>query len=174
MSFEMETILEKIIYVGMVSDVASANCHGCQLIYKTKSITYVHNLGLRTQSVYRVLVHCRSKVWSYVQIRSWMLLSIHIHALSLAYKYTNQNPTYDLYIHSHIYPLVDYCLFFVYVCWQLGLGLMGLLSGKLWTEWGMAWEQRGDYGYSCIFIDKFCFGWGIVIQLSLSLIFLRQ
>jgi hypothetical protein len=154
----METILEKIIYVGIVFGVAFTNCYGCQHMHKTKSITYVHNVGLRTLSVYHMLVHCRSKVWSYMQTRSWMLLSIHIHALFLAYKYTNQNPTYVLYIHPPIYPLVDYCLFFVYVCWQLGLGLVGLLSGKSWTEWGMALKQRGDYDYSCILMDKFCFG----------------
>jgi len=154
----METILEKIIYVGIVSGVATANCHGCQHMHKTKSITYVHNLGLRTQSVYYMLVHCRSKAWSYLQTCGWMLLSTDIHAFSLAYKCTDQNPNYGLYIHPHMYPFVDYSFFFVYVCWQLGLGLMGLLSGKLWTEWGMVWEQRGDYDYSCIFMDKFCFG----------------
>jgi len=144
MSLQVETILEKIVYVGIVSGVASASCHVCQHMHKTKSVTDVHNLGLWTQSVYHMLVHCRSKAWYYMQTRSWMLLSIHIHALSLAYKYTNQNPNYGLYIHPHMYPLVDYCFFFVYVCWQLGLGLMRLLSSKLWTEWGMTWEQRGD------------------------------
>jgi len=61
MSLEMETILEKIIYVGIVSGVAPANCHDCQHMHKTKSITFVHNLGLWIQSVYYMLVHCRSK-----------------------------------------------------------------------------------------------------------------
>ena len=62
MSLEIVTILEKIIYVEIVSGVAPANCHGCQHMHNTKNITYVHNLGLQTQSVYHMLVHCRSKV----------------------------------------------------------------------------------------------------------------
>jgi len=61
MSLQVETILEKIVYVGIVSGVASASCHVCQHMHKTKSVTDVHNLGLWTQSVYHMLVHCRSK-----------------------------------------------------------------------------------------------------------------
>jgi hypothetical protein len=60
----METILEKIMHVGIVSGVASANCHGCQHMHKTKSITYVHNLGLQTQ--------CLSYV-SLLQVQSGIL-----------------------------------------------------------------------------------------------------
>ena len=137
----METILEKIIYVGIVTGVASANFHSYQHVHKIKSVTYVHNLGLWTQCVYHMLVLFRSKAWYYMQTCSWMLVCIHIHALSLAYKYTNQNPNSGLYKHPHICSLVDYFSFCL--CWQLGLGLMGLLSDNLWTEWGMEWKQRG-------------------------------